>query len=264
MSLDRAKDLGCNTVQIFSHNPRTWLIKGIPDDSALRFIYLRRAYDITPVFIHASYLINLSSPNNEVREKSIQLLVHEMDTADRLNADYVILHTGSASGDTDHSGRKKAVEALKRVLKDKVWRSKLLLENTAGQRGDISPCIGDLAEVIDETGSPSIGGICIDTCHAFAAGYDISRTKGLSEFIREIETFTGLDRVKLIHLNDSKRSLGSRVDRHEHIGRGYIGKEGLKRFINHPAFMGVPLILETPKRDGEDDVRNLKFVRGML
>ncbi|GAB4421485.1 MAG: deoxyribonuclease IV [Thermodesulfovibrionales bacterium] len=264
LSLDRAKDLGCNTVQIFSHNPRTWLIKTIPEDSVLRFMELRRAYDIAPVFIHTSYLINLSSSNSEVLNKSIQLLIHEMDIADRLGADYVILHTGSASGDTKDSGRKKAVEALKKAFKGRLWGSKLLLENTAGERGDVSPRIRDLAKIIRETDSPSIAGICIDTCHAFAAGYDISGRKGLSEFIRKIEAYTGLDRVKLIHLNDSKRDLNSRVDRHEHIGRGYIGREGLRRFINHPAFENVPLILETPKESDEDDVRNLKVVRGMV
>jgi deoxyribonuclease-4 len=264
LSLERAREIGCNTVQIFSHNPRTWSVTGIPEYSVNEFDKLRKAYDINPVFIHTSYLINLASTNNDVRGKSIKMLIQEMDIADMLNADYVILHTGSASGDAEYVGRKRAIEALRKSLKGEKWKSKLLLENTAGERGDISSDIKDLAEIIDRTDSSVIGGICIDTCHAFQAGYDISGEEGLSEIVREIRTYIGFDRVKLIHLNDSKRAYNSRVDRHEQIGRGSIGKDGLRRFLNHHAFKNVPLILETPKKSENDDVRNLNIVRGLL
>ncbi len=264
LSIERAKELGCNTVQIFSHNPRQWLVKEIPADSISRFKKLRKTYDISPVFIHTSYLINLAASDNSILEKSINLMIQEMDIADLLDADYVILHTGSASRDSEEIGRKRAIEALKRVVREKNWRTKLLLENTAGERGDISSHIKDIAEIIDRTGSPLIGGVVIDTCHAFAAGYDIKHKNGLSSLVKEIETYIGLDNVRLIHLNDSKKGHNSRVDRHEHIGRGGIGKEGLKKFINHPAFKDIPLILETPKNNEEDDLRNLKIVRSLL
>jgi deoxyribonuclease-4 len=264
LSIERAKGLGCNTVQIFSHNPRQWLVKEIPLDIVLQFKELRKSYDINPVFIHTSYLINLAASDNGILEKSISLLIQEMDIADLLDADYVILHTGSASQDSEEVGRKKAIETLKRVSRRKQWRSKLLLENTAGERGDISSHIKDIAEIIDKTGSPLIGGVVIDTCHAFASGYDITSEKGIEYLVNEIRRYLGIESIKLIHLNDSKKGHGSHVDRHENIGEGSIGKEGLKRFINHPAFKNIPLILETPKKSEEDDPRNLKIARDLF
>lgn len=264
LSIERAKELGCNTVQIFSHNPRQWAVGRIPEDSIFKFKELKKQYDIAPVFIHASYLINLAASNKDILEKSIKLMVKEMEIADLLDADYVVLHTGSASQDTEDVGRKRAVEALRRVVEEKKWEAELLLENTAGERGDISSFIKDLSEIIYRTNSPLIRGICIDTCHAFAAGYDITNENGLSGLVKEIETYIGLNSVKLIHLNDSKKGIKSHVDRHEHIGQGSIGNKGLKEFINHKAFKDIPLILETPKKSEEDDQRNLKIVRSLL
>lgn len=262
LSLERAKELGCTTVQIFSHNPRTWLVQPINKESVLAFRSLKREYGIFPVFIHSSYLINLASANNEVREKSVQMLIEEMDLADSLDAEYVVLHTGSASNDPENVGRERARAALKAVSKKK-WAARLLLENTAGERGDISSRMEHLAEIMDGLRS-LIAGVCIDTCHSFQAGYDLSKKEGVARIAADIERFIGQDHVKLIHLNDSKKEFDSGVDRHEHIGIGRIGKEGLKRFINHPAFKDIPLILETPKKSEDDDPRNLKVVRGMM
>lgn len=264
LSIERAKELGCNTVQIFSHNPRQWFVKEIPSDSISRFKELRKTYDISPAFIHTSYLINLAASDKSILEKSISLLIQEMDIADLLDADYVILHTGSASQDSEEAGRKRAIEALKRVARKKEWKAKLLLENTAGEKGDISSRIKDIAEIIDKTGSPLIGGVVIDTCHAFAAGYDIRNENGLLGLIKEIKTYIGLNNIKLIHLNDSKKGYNSHVDRHEHIGNGGIGRHGFKMLINHPAFKDIPLILETPKKSEEDDPRNLRIVRNLF
>ncbi len=264
LSIERAKELGCNTVQIFSHNPKQWAVGRMPEDSIFKFKEFKKQYDIAPVFIHASYLINLAASNKDILEKSIKLMVKEMEIADLLDADYVVLHTGSASQDTEDVGRKRAVEALRRVVEGKKWEAELLLENTAGERGDISSCVKDLSEIIYRTNSPLIRGICIDTCHAFAAGYDITNENGLSGLVKEIETHIGLNSVKLIHLNDSKKGSKSHVDRHEHIGQGSISNKGLKEFINHKAFKDIPLILETPKKSEEDDQRNLKIVRSLL
>lgn len=264
LSLERAKALGCSTLQIFSHNPRQWSVNEIPNDVITKFRELRKAYDIKPVYIHTSYLINLAASSNEVLEKSIRLLVLEMDLADSLGADYVVLHTGSASNDTGPEARKKAIEALNSITSGKTWKAGLLLENTAGERGDISSRIEDLAEIISKTAGNLIAGVCIDTCHAFAAGYDISEKTGLSAIAAEIKTYLGAGMVKLIHLNDSKKPCGSHVDRHEHLGLGGIGSKGLKRAINHPVFRDVPLILETPKKSEEDDPMNLKVARTLL
>jgi deoxyribonuclease-4 len=263
-SVGRAEGLGCSTMQIFSHNPRQWSVRDISEGEVSAFKELRKLYDIAPAFVHASYLINLCAPDRDIFEKSLRLLVLEMDLADLLGAEYVILHTGSASHETERNARKKAIRGLKRATGQGRWVSRLLLENTAGERGDISSRVSDLSEIIAGTASPVIGGICLDTCHAFASGYDLSTERGLSEFIMEIERCVGSDAVKLIHLNDSRRGCGSKVDRHEHIGKGLIGQEGLRRLVNHPAFGSVPLVLETPKKNEMDDPSNLKIVRSFI
>lgn len=264
LSIERAAELGCNTLQIFSHNPRAWDVVQMPKESVLRFKELRKSCNIDPVFIHTSYLINLASSDKEIINKSIRLLTMEMDIADILGADYVVLHTGSASLDTGDTGRRRAVDALKIVSGQNEWKARLLLENTAGERGDISSNIKDLAEIIDRTEGLLIGGTCIDTCHAFQAGYDLSAQEGVSGIAGEIKRHLGINSVKLIHLNDSQKGFNNRVDRHEHIGFGMIGADGLGRFIKHPAFADIPLILETPKKAEDDDARNLKAVRDIL
>ncbi len=230
----------------------------------MQFRKSRELYDIKPVFVHSSYLINLCSVDKDVLSKSVQLLIKEMELADLLGAEYVILHTGSASLDIESRARERAVLALRAVFESGKWRAALLLENTAGERGDISSRIIDLAEIMDKSGGALISGICLDTCHAFQAGYEISADDGVKNMTKEISAYIGLDKVKLIHLNDSKKAFNSKVDRHEHIGEGHIGREGLRCLINHPAFRNVPLILETPKKSEEDDPRNLKVVRCLL
>jgi deoxyribonuclease-4 len=264
LSLERAQDLGCNTIQIFSHNPRQWAVPDMPAGTAAAFRELRKAFNVHPVFIHTSYLINLAAGDPGILTKSIELLKRELDLADILEADYVVIHTGSASGDSATEARRRAVEALRTIGGQQNWKAGLLLENTAGERGDITSRIADLAEIMDNVESPLIAGITMDTCHAFAAGYDIQHTDGLSALIDEIRSRIGLERVKLIHLNDAKKGLNSRVDRHWHVGQGEIGLQGLREFINHPAFKNVPLILETPKKSEEDDPRNLNIVRSLL
>lgn len=264
LSAERARSLGCSTMQIFSHNPRQWAVRWPADAEAAALAALRRSYDIAPLYVHTSYLINLAAWDEVVLEKSKELLSRELDLADLLGADYLVLHTGSASGVEEDVARRRAIRALREVLGRKRWRTRLLLENTAGERGDISSRMKDLAEIMGETASPCIGGVCIDTCHAFSAGYDIATGTGLGRLASEIGEYLGAGGVKLIHLNDSKRGPGSGVDRHEHLGNGAIGAEGLRRFVHHPLFRDVPLILETPKKSEDDDRRNLAAARDML
>jgi deoxyribonuclease-4 len=264
LSLERAHVLGCTTVQIFSHNPRGWAVKQILEEEAEKFQLLRRKYNISPVYIHTSYLINMASWDKRLRRQSIDLLVIEMDRADILGTDFVILHTGSASGRDSVLSRKRAIDALYEVSQRGKWRARLLIENTAGERGDIASDIVSLSEILDSIADTFISGICIDTCHAFAAGYHISEDEGIQRFSRDIKKYIGLNNVKLIHLNDSKGDIGAGIDRHEHIGLGKIGKKGLKRFIQFSSFKNIPLILETPKKRESDDVRNLKIVRKMI
>lgn len=259
LSIERARRLGCNTVQIFSHSPRSWSLRKIPKEEIQDFRRLRSLYNISPVYIHTSYLINLASWKLEVAEKSQDLLIEEMKLADVLGADYVVLHPGSAS-DSEQEGLKRIIRNLKEALKGR-YKAKLLLENTAGERGDLTSRIHQLARIMKSLDSTSIGGICIDTCHAFQAGYDISNKNGVEELIDEIKRETGIDKLKLLHVNDSKRAFGSGVDRHEHIGKGGIGERGFEMLLNNPFLSNVPVILETPKESDEDDLRNLKVVK---
>lgn len=263
LGLQRAHALGCNTMQIFSHNPRGWQVKPIPEENISLFKSLSIELDISPVFIHTSYLINMASSEKVLRKKSIELLVTEMDRADTIGADYVILHTGSASGDDGTIARKRAIEALNEVVQMGRWKAGLLIENTAGERGDISSTITDLSEILNGVDGLLLSGICWDTCHAFAAGYDIRDEKAVQKISNEIKKHIGFDRIKLIHINDSRRGAGSGIDRHEHIGLGKIGIRGLSQFINLRTFRNIPLILETPKKRETDDPVNLKKVRKM-
>jgi deoxyribonuclease-4 len=264
LSLKRAHELRCNTLQIFSHNPRGWTLKELSEEDISLFKSLRLRFNISPVYIHASYLINMASVNKTLRNKSIDLLASEMERADIIGADYVILHPGTASGEDEEIARKRAVDALNEVANRGKWRSGLLIENTAGEKGDISSTIKDMAELINGVAEHFISGICIDTCHAFSGGYDIRDKKVLRIISYEIKEYIGLEKVKLIHLNDSKGDVGSCIDRHEHIGLGKIGIKGLEQFINYQHFKAIPIILETPKKREVDDPMNLRRVRKMI
>ena len=264
LSLERAKDLRCNTLQIFSHNPRGWAVKSISQEEVSTFKSFRSRLNMVPLSIHASYLINMASVDRDLQKKSVALLVTEMDRADVLGAEYVVLHPGSASGDDERSARKRAVAALKEVGLLGYWKAGLLIENTAAERGDISSKIVNLSDIMNDVRGSLIAGVCIDTCHAFAAGYDIGTEEGIQHISEEIEKYIGLDKLKLFHLNDSKGNLGSGIDRHEHIGLGKIGARGFRLFLNFFLFKGIPLILETPKRSETDDSQNLRKVRKMI
>ncbi|MDA8431534.1 MAG: deoxyribonuclease IV [Nitrospiraceae bacterium] len=263
-SFERARALGCSAFQIFSHNPRGWALTRRAEGEIAAFRKMAGDFDISPVVIHTSYLINMASGAPALWRRSVDMVAEEMEIADSIGARYVVLHTGSASGDEPAGARKRAAAGLAEVAGRGKWRAGLLLENTAGERGDIASKIGEMADIVDRVPSGLIAGICLDTCHAFAAGYDIASRDGLAILAGEIRKHLGKRSLRLIHLNDSKGVLSSGLDRHEHIGEGRIGIEGFKRFLGEPFFSGVPLILETPKKTEEDDPRNLRVVRGLL
>ncbi|MBI5639297.1 MAG: deoxyribonuclease IV [Nitrospirae bacterium] len=263
-ALERARYLDCSTVQIFSHNPRGWQVANRNAVEIKRFRDLKRQFEIFPVYIHTSYLVNLAAKQKDLHRKSIDMMVQEMEIADIFGAEYVVLHTGSAAGEEARSARKRSVEALKLISERGTWKAGLLLENTAGERGDITSRIVEIAEIIDQAPPGLVSGICLDTCHAFSAGYNFAQEEGIDALATEIRIYLGQDKLRLIHLNDSRRPMGSGVDRHEHIGKGTIGSKGLKRFLQHPFFCGIPLILETPKKTDADDVLNLRAVRQLI
>jgi deoxyribonuclease-4 len=260
----RAKALGCNTIQIFSHNPRRWDVKDIPGAEIEEFKSLREQYGISPVYIHTSYLINIATKDRDLREKSREMLILEMERAEAIGADFVILHPGSASGDDKTASKKRVIRVLNKIAETGTWKPGLLLENTAGERGDIASAITGLSEIMNSIKGEFISGVCIDTCHAFTAGYDIRVDRGMKRITQEIREYIGIDKVKVIHLNDSKRDAGSHVDRHDHIGKGKIGVKGLSTFVHSDVFSGIPLILETPKKRESDDLMNLIAVRQIM
>lgn len=247
-AVERAHALGCSAFQIFTHNPRGWALTDISQSDAAAFKNLRAKYGIGPVFVHCSYLVNLASA--ELRDKSTAMLIEEMRRADFIGAEYVILH--APVGDETVQ---VAISALKKVSASGKWRSGLLLENTAGTKD-----FTGISEIARKS-KGLVKGICLDTCHAFAAGYDI-RTKDGALLLRAHaeKAFP----VKVIHLNDSKADVGSAWDRHEHIGKGKIGIKGFKEFLKSDYFPDVPLILETPKETDDDDKANLRAVRRLL
>jgi deoxyribonuclease-4 len=264
LSAERAKELGCDTMQIFSHNPRGWAFKDIDKNEAAHFRSLSAELDISPAFIHSSYLINLASPDNTTRRRSINLLSYELRMADLLGVDHVVLHPGKTVGQEMDIALSKTKEALSEVFRKAEYKSGILLENTAGQKGDISSSIPMISEIIEGAPQGLINGICFDTCHGYAAGYDIAGEEGMNKLEKEIKKYLFPLKVELIHLNDAKKGLSSGVDRHEHIGKGSIGIKGFKNFLSSSFFKEIPLVLETPKVEEGDDLRNLKIVRKLL
>lgn len=264
LAAQRAYELGCTCMQIFSRNPRGWTVKPLDKDDIAEFRKLREKYDITPVFVHTNYLINLASSRPDLYEKSIEQFVIDIERTEHLGADYLVTHLGSASGQRAEWMIERVSSALNMAMKLHTPRATILLENTAGESGDIGYTLEQVQEVISGLDDSSHAGICYDTCHGFAAGYDIRKKKDVDALAQKIETAVGLARLKGMHLNDCLRECGSHVDRHWHIGDGKIGLDGFKALLNHPAFKDIPKIMETPKETEEDDPRNMKTVKSLV
>ena len=261
-SLDRAHDLGCDTMQIFARNPQQWDGKPLDNADVEELKARRNKFKINPVFSHISYLINLASPETRLYEGSIHAYINDMREAERLKADYIVTHMGSHKDTSEEAGIKRLVIALNKIL-DNTLQSKvgILLENTSGSGSWLGYKFEHQKKIIAGLKKKSRVGLCLDTAHAYLAGYDLSTKDGLDSMLSEIERLVGIKLIKLIHLNDAVGALASHHDRHDHIGKGSIGMEGMKRIINHPKLRNIPMILETPKSDPLSDATNLKLVR---
>jgi deoxyribonuclease-4 len=194
----------------------------------------------------------------------MDMVIEELNIADSIGAEFVVLHTGSASGDDPKAARKRVSAVLREVSKRGRWQAGLLLENTAGEGGDIGSRIEEISDILQNVPAGLIAGICLDTCHAFAAGYCLTSEEGIDALAGDIRRYIGKKAVKLMHLNDSKGDISSGIDRHEHIGKGKIGLQGFRGLLCHPFYSDVPLILETPKKSVDDDVINLRVVKRLL
>jgi deoxyribonuclease-4 len=262
-ALQRGHSIRCEIIQVFVKNNMQWLGKPLsPQDVAL-YADERARYPFACVFGHTGYLINLAAPASENRDRSIQSLVQEIQLATRLALPFLVLHPGAHLGAGEAAGIKQIAAGLDEVCAmTKESPVRIALENTAGQGTCLGNKVAHLAAVFERVKKPERLGVCLDTAHFFAAGYDIRTPKGWNAAIREVASLIGLKQILAFHLNDSKTDLGSRVDRHEHIGKGKIGKEAFRHIVNDGRFKNHPGCLETPKsEDMHEDVQNLRVLR---
>jgi deoxyribonuclease IV len=249
-AVDRAEASGCEALQIFTKSAGQWRARELPFEEIALFKRRVRQTRIHPVFAHNSYLINLAAADPVLRRKSIDALRDELDRAAMLGLDGLIMHPGSHTSGTERGGLKLIADGLADVLASRPdGRVRLLLEHTAGQGTNLGHRFEHLAEIIELLGGSRRVGVCLDTCHLLTAGYDICSEDGYRETFKQFGASVGFSRLKAFHLNDSKKPCGSRVDRHEHIGKGCLGLAPFRRLVNDPRFAKLPMLLETPKVD---------------
>jgi len=246
-ALEKAAEYGFDCVALFVRNQRQWRAAPLTEQAVRRFRLTRRRLGIAPVVAHGSYLINLAG-REEVRGRSIAAMADELDRAGRLGAEYYVLHPGSPLEDGRDVGIERVAAALNEVIAAcPCRRVKVLLETTAGAGHHLAGAFEDLADILSAVARPRRFGVCLDTCHVFAAGYDIRSPRAYKQTMAAFDRVVGLHRLMAVHLNDSLGGLGSRLDRHEHIGAGRIGREGFNNVVNDPRLASVPMVLETPK-----------------
>ena len=262
-SLERAKALGCNTMQIFSRNPRGWQASRLEAADIKEFKALKRKYDISPVAVHIPYIINLATPNDRLYEMSIGAYEEDIGRVDALGAEYVVTHLGSHTGSGEENGIERFSGALAEIIRRCKPKAMILLENTAGSGDWIGYRFEHLKRIIDGQKRPEKVGVCFDTAHAFEAGYDMKTKNGLEKTLKEFDKLLGAGLIKVVHFNDSLSLLGSRVDRHQHIGKGNIGLQAMARIINHPKLRDAAFIMETPKESEKDDIMNMRTAKRM-
>ena len=267
-SIEQAAGKGCQTWQIFSRNPRGWSARPLTADEIGLFRQLRAETGLDPCVIHTCYLINLAAIPGEVRAKSIAAFRDEVERGLAIGADYLVIHPGSARGATTDQAIESCAAALHEAttgLESEMARGglRILIENTAGQGEQIGRTFGQVRDLLDLCHDLPMG-MCLDTAHSFAAGYDWRDEQAARAAFDELDRTVGFDNVRVVHFNDSKSAFQSRVDRHWHIGQGEIGAAGLARVLNHPELSDRPFILETPQDDPGDDTRNLIAARELI
>jgi deoxyribonuclease-4 len=259
-AVERAAELGCNTFQIFTRNPRQWNTTKLAPETAKTFSNKVKMHQIEPVFAHMPYLPNLASPRDEVYEKSVKTLTSELERCEQLKIPYLVTHLGSHLGAGMQTGFTRLIDGINQALNDTAGDVTLLLENTAGTRNSMGSTLEDIQHIIVQLVHPDRIGVCFDTSHAFAAGYDLRTKETVEATVSKIDGIIGFERLKLVHLNDSKGDFNSGIDRHEHIGMGMIGKEGFRSIL--ASRLGeLPLIMETPKDTRRSDICNLERVK---
>ncbi len=255
-AVDRAVEIGCNTFQLFTRNPRSWKAEELKPDEIRDFIEKVEKYDMQPIFAHMPYLANLASPRPKIYMLSKKTLKTELERCRILKIPYLVTHLGSHLGAGSEKGLKRVIQAINEAYDSTNSEVILLLENTAGMRNSIGSTFEEIKHIIDNLKSPDLVGVCFDTAHAYAAGYDLRTRRAVEDTIHRLDRIIGFERLKLVHLNDSRGGLGSHIDRHEHIGLGKIGEDGFRAILKS-RLSRLPLILETPIDERRSDLENL-------
>jgi deoxyribonuclease-4 len=273
-AVERAVVHGCEAMQIFAKNASQWRGRLLPPDEIRAFRRLVKRSGITPVVSHASYLINLATANRGLRAQSLEAMGDELDRAESLGLLGVVLHPGCYTDGSEAHGLALIADGLDLLFRDRRRSQTLvILEHTAGQGTSLGFTFEQLATIVGLMKAERRVGVCLDTCHLLASGYDIASPEGYARTFREFGRILGFDRLQVFHMNDSKRPLGSRVDRHTHIGEGFVGLDAFRRIVNDRRFRGLPMLLETPKSEGRAtgpivadplDIKNLTALRGLI
>ena len=255
-AVDRAVEIGCNTFQIFTRNPRSWKAENLKREEVKAFIEKVERFDMQPVFAHMPYLANLASPRPNIYFLSVKTLKMELERCRILKIPYLVTHLGSHLGSGKSEGFKRIIKAINEAYSSVGGEVTLLLENTAGTKNSMGSSFEDIKYIIDNLKFPDFVGVCFDTAHAYAAGYDLRTQRAVQDVIRRFDEIIGFEKLRLVHLNDSRGGLGSHIDRHEHIGMGKIGEEGFRAILKSK-LGSLPLIMETPIDERRSDVENL-------
>ena len=266
-AVQRARDIGANTFQIFSSSPRMWRAPKVDPKQAVRMKELRAKLDVGPLVIHTSYLVNLCSQSDEVREKSVVAFRGEIERALALGSEYLVLHPGSWKGLTRNEGLTLAADSITRAIDGLPWQGTpfhILIENTAGSEFSLGGSFEQVAELVERLKPSAPMGVCLDTCHTHVAGYDLVSAEGYEETMRQAGQTVGFDAVRVWHCNDAKAARGSKLDRHEQIGKGTIGVELFRRLLNDPRFAHCAFIAETPVDQPGDEERNVKALKSLV
>jgi deoxyribonuclease IV len=260
----RGQEVGCEAMQIFTKNSNQWKAKPLTATEVTAFRDACQAASIGPVIAHSAYLINLAAPDEGLYEKSIQAFLDELQRCESLGIPYLVVHPGAHMGMGEEQGLRRIAAAINRIHRETPhMQAAIALEVTAGQGTALAYKFEHFAAILEQADEPERLGFCLDTCHLLAAGYDFRTRQGYDRMMDAWDDLVGIARIRVIHLNDSKRDLGSRVDRHEHIGDGFIGTQGFEFLLNDHRLAELPMVLETPKDDNAD-ARNLATLRSLI
>ena len=266
-AVEKAREIGANTFQMFSSSPRMWRAPMVDPKQAERMKALRAKLDVGPLVIHTSYLVNVCSQTADFREKSVAAFRGEMERALAFGAEYLVLHPGSWKGLTRDEGLKLAAESIERAIDGLPWQGTgfhILIENTAGAECSLGGSFDQVAELVALLRAHAPVGVCLDTCHTHVAGYDIVTDEGYKETMKQVAATVGFEAVRVWHCNDAKAERGSKLDRHEHIGQGKIGVEPFRRLLNDKRFAHCAFIAETPVDEPGDEERNVRVLKSLV